>query len=78
MKVIVYSTRICGYCDRAKALLRSKGIQFEEVGLDDDHDLREALSRKFGGYRTVPMIVIDDTFVGGYNELLELSRQGKL
>ncbi len=78
MKAIkVYSTRWCGYCVRAKALLRSRGLEFEEISLDDEPAFRETLHELTGG-RTVPQIVIGDDVIGGYTELWRLDRSGGL
>ena len=75
--ILVYTTRWCGYCVRAKALLRSRGIEFEEVGLDDDPAFRQKLHDLTGGW-TVPQIVINGTPIGGYTELWRLDREGRL
>ena len=72
---IVYTTSVCPYCQSAKRLLTEKNISFEEVSLDDQPDLRAELSEKFGGWRTVPMIVLDGEFVGGYTELVQHYKQ---
>ena len=76
-KVRVYSTRWCGYCARAKALLESRGIEYEEVSLDDDPAFRQKLFDLTGGW-TVPQILIDGRPVGGYTELWRLDREGRL
>jgi glutaredoxin 3 len=76
-QILVYTTRWCGYCVRAKALLRSRGIEFEEVALDDDAAFRQKLHDLTGGW-TVPQIVIDGTPIGGYTELWRLDREGRL
>lgn len=77
-KIIVYTTIYCPYCDSAKRLLKSKGLDFVEIALDDKPDLRKKISDENNGYRTVPMIFIDDEFVGGFTELAKLSETGKL
>jgi glutaredoxin 3 len=76
-RVVVYSTRWCGYCVRAKALLEAKGIEYEEVTLDDNPGFRAELHELTGGW-TVPQIVIDGTPVGGYTELWRLDKSGQL
>ena len=76
-RVRVYSTRWCGYCVRAKALLESRGIEFEEISLDDDPAFRQKLFDLTGGW-TVPQIVIDGRPIGGYTELWRLDRDGLL
>jgi glutaredoxin 3 len=76
-EITMYTTRWCGYCVRAKMLLDSKGIPYEEVNLDDDPQFRQHLFDLTGGW-TVPQIVIDGNPIGGYVELWRLERAGKL
>jgi glutaredoxin 3 len=76
-RIQMYTTRWCGYCERAKALLRSKGVEFEEISLDDDPTFRQKLHDLTGGW-TVPQIVLDGTPIGGYTELWRLDRDGRL
>ena len=76
-RVIMYTTRICPYCVRAKALLQKKGVAYEELRIDGNRELmREMLERS--QRRTVPQIFIDDYHVGGYDDLAELNAFGKL
>ena len=76
-RIRIYSTRWCGYCVRAKALLNAKGIAYEEVLLDGDPDFRRNLFDLTGGW-TVPQILIDGTPIGGYTELWRLDKSGAL
>jgi glutaredoxin 3 len=76
-RVRVYSTRWCGYCVRAKALLESRGIPYEEISLYDDPAFRQKLFALAGGW-TVPQILIDGRPIGGYTELWRLDRDGLL
>ena len=76
-RVQMYTTRWCGYCVRAKTLLESRGIAFEEISLDDDPGFRQRLMELTGGW-TVPQILIDGKPVGGYTELWQLDRSGEL
>jgi glutaredoxin 3 len=76
-RIQMYTTRWCGYCVRAKTLLESRGISFEEIALDDDPDFRRRLLDLTGGW-TVPQIIIDDRPIGGYTELWQLDRSGEL
>jgi glutaredoxin 3 len=76
-RIRMYTTRWCGYCVRAKALLDAKGLRYEEVSLDDDPAFRERLEQLTGGW-TVPQIVIDGNPIGGYTELRRLDRDGGL
>ena len=77
-KVEVYTTKICPYCVRAKSLLKSKGIPFEEIDVTDDPELRAKMTELSGGRRTVPEIFIDGKIVGGYDELRALEDAGEL
>lgn len=75
--VTMYTTAICPYCVRAKALLKKKGVTFQELRIDGSRELmREMLERS--KRRTVPQIFIDDFHVGGYDDLAELNAFGKL
>ena len=76
-RIVVYSTRWCGYCIRAKALLDDKGIPYEEVLLDEEPEFRKRLFELTGGW-TVPQVVIDGEPVGGFAELWRLDRSGAL
>ena len=73
----MYTTRWCGYCVRAKALLDRRGVEYEEVDLGDDPRFRARLNELTGGW-TVPQIVIGDRPIGGYTELRQLERDGRL
>ena len=77
-RIILYTTDFCGYCRAAKQLLLRKGLDFEEVDVGADHELRIAMVQRAGGRRTVPQIFIDDAPIGGYLELVELEREGRL
>ena len=73
----MYTTRWCGYCVRAKALLESRDLAYEEISLDDDPAFRQRLLDLTGGW-TVPQILIDGRPMGGYTELWQLDRSGDL
>ena len=73
----MYTTRWCGYCVRAKALLEQRGLTYEEISLDDDPTFRQRLLELTGGW-TVPQILIDDRPIGGYTELWALDKRGVL
>ena len=77
-KILIYTTRYCSYCHRAKRLLMQKGASFEEIDVSGDWAAREALMDKAGGLTTVPQIWIGDTHVGGSDELHALDRAGQL
>ena len=76
-KIELYTTAWCGYCVRAKQLLQQRGLDFEEIRVDEDPEFRATLLERFGGW-TVPQIVIDGKPIGGYSELWQLDRAGEL
>lgn len=76
-KVTVYTTSFCPYCMRAKQLLTSKDIPFEEVNLSDKPDELNALKKRTG-LRTVPQIFIGEELIGGYTELAALNSSNEL
>jgi glutaredoxin 3 len=76
-KIELYTTRWCGYCVRAKALLDGKGLEYDEIHLDDDPGFRQRLFDLTGGW-TVPQILVDGRPIGGYTELWRLDKDGRL
>jgi glutaredoxin len=70
MKAILWSKYNCPYCDQAKALLKMKGIQFEEKKIGDGYT-REELLEAVPTARSVPQIFLDNTLIGGFTELKE-------
>ncbi len=77
-KIEIYSTAVCPYCVAAKNLLKSKGLEWDEVRIDTDAAQREAMLTRSGGRRSVPQIFINDQHVGGYDDLVAADRSGKL
>jgi len=76
--VVMYTTQFCPFCVRAKALLKHKGVLFEEIDVGDDDGLRLRMVEASGGRRTVPQIFIDGKSIGGFEELAALDRDGEL
>ncbi|MCZ8176950.1 MAG: glutaredoxin 3 [Burkholderiaceae bacterium] len=77
-KVRMYTTQVCPYCIRAKALLKQRGVQqIEEIRVDLDPTQRDAMIAATGR-RTVPQIFIGDTHVGGCDDLVALDQRGGL
>ena len=68
MKAIVWSKYHCPYCDQAKALLKQKGIEFEEKKIGDGYT-KEELLEAVPNARAVPQIFLDDVHIGGFQEL---------
>ena len=77
-EVEIYTTPICPYCSRAKALLEKKGVGYKEIDVAADSALMTAMIARAGGRRTVPQIFIDGQHVGGSDDLYALDRQGRL
>ncbi len=77
-RVEIYTGPACGYCMAAKALLKRKGVAFEEKEVGGDPALREEMIRRAGGRRTVPQIFIEGEHVGGSDDLHALDRAGEL
>ena len=78
MEIKIYTTRYCGFCHMAKKLLEDQGLPFEEISFDEQPELRPKISAENNNYSTVPMIFLDNKFIGGYTELATLHSQGKL
>ena len=77
-KVEIYSSMWCPFCHRAKQLLQSKGVGFEEFDVDANPALRNEMTQRSGGRQTVPQIFINDLHIGGSDELVALEREGRL
>lgn len=76
-EIIMYTTANCPYCVRAKELLEQKGLTYKEVRVDLDEELRQDMMQK-SGRRTVPQIFINGQPIGGFDDLYELNKTGKL
>jgi glutaredoxin 3 len=76
-RIQMYTTRWCGYCVRAKALLEQRRIDYEEISLDEDPAFRQTIHDLTGNW-TVPQILIDGRPIGGYVELWRLDQAGEL
>lgn len=77
-EVIIYSTTVCPYCVRAKQLLERKGVEYKEINLSkEDPQVRLDLMQRTN-HRTVPQIFINEQFIGGFDQLYALEREGKL
>lgn len=77
-KVVIYSSDYCPFCMRAKQLLASKGVDFQEICVDGQPAVRAEMTRLAGGRTSVPQIWIGDTHVGGCDELYACARAGQL
>ncbi len=76
-KVVIYSTKICPYCIRAKNFLNKKNISYDEIRIDENPEEMKkmiAISKR----QSVPQIFIGDYHVGGFDDLVEHDMDGKL
>ena len=77
-RVEIYTTPWCPYCLAAKRLLQEKGAAFEEIDVSANGALRQDMTQRANGRRTVPQIFINGRHVGGSDELQALEKAGKL
>ena len=78
VNVDIYTSRSCPYCIRAKSLLKSKGVHFNELEVDGNPELIAESVKRSNGMRTVPQIFIENYHVGGYDNLVNIDQDGKL
>ena len=77
-EIIIYTTNYCPYCVKAKQLLRTKGLEFEEIDLTNDDAGRMQLVEKSGGRKTVPQIFVNGKHIGGCDDLFSLDAKKEL
>lgn len=76
--VEIYTSPFCPYCVRAKRLLDSKGVSYEEVDVYQHPNRRDEMVERAGGRTTVPQVFIDGQSLGGCDDIHALDHQGKL
>lgn len=76
--IVMYVTQICPYCERAKSLLRQKGVAVKLVDVSNDPFLRQEMIDRSNGMKTVPQIFINGQHVGGSDDLYALDKKGEL
>ena len=76
--ITVYSAPMCNFCDAAKRLLSRNNLNYNEIDISTKEGLRDEMTKRANGKRTIPQIFFDDYHVGGYQELRELEKTGKL
>jgi len=74
----IYTKSFCSYCWRAKHLLESKGVRYEEIAVDYAGEERQRMIQRAHGRTTVPQIFIGEEHIGGCDDLMALERAGKL
>ena len=79
MKTItMYSGPRCNFCDAAKRLLSRNNLKYDEIDVSSKDGLRDEMIKKSNGRRTIPQIFFNDQHIGGYRELRDLEKNGKL
>ena len=76
--ITVYSGPLCNFCEAAKRLLARNNLTYTEIDISTKDGLRDEMIKKANGKRTIPQIFFDDHHIGGYVELRELEKTGKL
>lgn len=76
-KVMIYTTTYCPYCYAAKALFNSKGVTYDEIDVTKDPKMKRKIMEELG-WKTVPIILINDRVIGGYDDLRALEDEKKL
>ena len=77
-KITMYSGTPCSRCDEAKALLKSKNIEFNEINVWEKKENAKEMLQRTNGARTIPQIFIKDHYIGSKEELIEANRTGEL
>ena len=77
-KVVIYGNASCPYCARARTLLDRKGVEYEDIRLDIHPERRSEMEERAGGATSVPQIFIDDTHIGGFDEMYDLDLDEEL
>jgi GrxC family glutaredoxin len=76
-KIEIYSKQWCPYCLKAKSLLKSKGLSYEDIDVTEDMAQKQEMIAR-SGRRTVPQIFIDGKAMGGYDDISQLNATGEL
>jgi glutaredoxin 3 len=76
-RITVYTTEPCAFCRQAKALLAKRGLPYDEINLERDAEGRAELAARTG-MMTFPQVIIGDEVVGGFTELADADRSGRL
>ena len=76
--IIIYTSSLCGFCYRAKSLLKKKNIPFDEIDIDLDYNKKNEMIKKSGGSTSVPQIFFKDHHIGGCEDLFNLEKKNGL
>ena len=77
-KVVIYTSSLCGFCYKAKSLLKRKNIFFDEINVDINYEKKKEMINRSNGRTSVPQIFFDDQHIGGYDELYKLDQENGL
>ncbi|MGA0411705.1 MAG: glutaredoxin 3 [Candidatus Puniceispirillales bacterium] len=77
-KVVIYTSSLCGFCYKAKSLLKKKNIVFEEIDVDFQYEKKIEMINKSNGRTSVPQIFFGDKHIGGCDDLFELEEKDEL
>jgi len=77
-RMIIYTGHLCGYCSRAKKLLKEKNIDFEEINIHNQYDKKEEMIELSGGRMSVPQIFYGEQHIGGCDDLYNMENNGEL
>jgi glutaredoxin 3 len=78
IKIEIYSASYCPSCRNAKILLDKKNLQYKELKIDENPELRDQMLKRKNNIRTIPQIFIENEHIGGYDQLLQLELTGEL
>lgn len=76
--VTLYTTAHCPYCVRARKLLDKKGVEYSDIRIDEQPEMRSEMESRANGRTSVPQIFINDFHVGGFDDMAELDMDGEL
>lgn len=74
----MYTSSLCGFCYKAKSLLKNRNITFDEINIDFEYENKKEMINRSKGKTTVPQIFFGNIHIGGYDDLLKLDRSNKL
>tara|TARA_Y100000590_G_scaffold294325_1_gene331672 strand:+ start:1457 stop:1723 length:267 start_codon:yes stop_codon:yes gene_type:complete len=77
-EILVYTSDNCSFCNLAKDLLKNKKLNFKEINISKDNNLKKKMMEDTNGLMTVPQIFINSKHIGGYDELNNLENSKKL
>ena len=78
IKVVIYTSSLCGFCYKAKSLLKRKNILFDEINVDINYEKKKEMINRSNGRTSVPQIFFDDQHIGGCDELYKLDQKNGL